>query len=790
MAVELATAYISIVPSTSKLAPAISKDLGQVEKTAKPAGNKIGDSMLAGIGKSLKFGALAVGGVAIAGIGTALVKGFSRLKSLDQARAKLLGLGNSAKTVQKIMDNALASVKGTAFGMDEAATTSAMAVAAGIKPGKQLEGVLKTIADTATIAGSSMGEMGQIFGSVAARGKLQGDDLMQLQSRGVPVLAFLAKHYRITAQAASKMVSEGKVDFKNFEAAMKQNLGGAALKSGNTFQGTVDNMMAALGRFGANALQDIFPALKNGFGSITEWVDGLSSTMGPFFQSIGQGIGDFISGITMSRDARDEFAGQMSGLVLVGANVRAAFEEVVGGIRAMVAAFQDGGDDVTSSGFAGVLERVGIAARNVTDFMSKNPALFKSIAAGVLGIVAALMIWSAYTKVATAIQVAYNAVLLANPIGLIIVALAGLVAGLTFFFTQTELGRQVWANFTQFLGDAWNWLWGSVLKPTIDAIGTAFNWLWTSVIQPVASFVTAAVTAIGAVFIWWWQNVTMPVVNGIAAVFRFLWGIVRPIFDLWIAAIKIYAGVLIWLWKNAVVPAVQGIGAVFVWLWGNVVRPVFGWIGDKAKLIGTGFRILYQAYVKPAFDAIGSVFRWIWGSVISPTFDKIGKAVGLVGRAIGTAFRAAGDAIRAAFNGIVGFVRGIINGIIGAVNGVLRGINAVAGVIGAALGMDIHVSTIPMLANGAIVRATSGRGSLVNVGEGRYDEAVIPLGGPQFRQLADALADAMGRGASDGPSVFNLFDADGVLRGTMRGEIQSYDSAQSRRAGAGVRSLG
>ena len=67
----------------------------------------------------------------------ALFKGGQRLVAIDDATNKLEGLGHSAKEVQRIMDNALASVKGTAFGLDEAATTAAGAVASGIQPGKQ-----------------------------------------------------------------------------------------------------------------------------------------------------------------------------------------------------------------------------------------------------------------------------------------------------------------------------------------------------------------------------------------------------------------------------------------------------------------------------------------------------------------------------------------------------------------------------------------------------------------------------------------------------------------------------
>src|SRR5690606_24038796 len=158
---------------------------------------------------------------------------------------KLTGLGHSAKTVEKIMGNALSSVKGTAFGLDEASTVAASAVAAGIKPGRDLTRNLKLVADAATIAGTDMGSMGGIFNKVAASNKVQMDVINQLHDAGVPALALLADQMGVTSEEASKMASAGKIDFATFQAAMESGMGGAALESGNTFSGAMDNVMAS-----------------------------------------------------------------------------------------------------------------------------------------------------------------------------------------------------------------------------------------------------------------------------------------------------------------------------------------------------------------------------------------------------------------------------------------------------------------------------------------------------------------------------------------------------------------
>lgn len=284
MAVELGVGYVSIVPETSKIAPGIKKAFGN----AGDVGTKAGSKMSSALGLALKSGVATAGAAAAGTLGTALAKGFGRLSSIDQAQAKLTGLGNSAETVTAIMDDSLKSVKGTAHGLEEAATTSAMMVAAGIKPGEQLEQVLKTVGDTASIAGKSMADTGLIFGSIAARGKLQGDDMLQLMSAGVPVLQLLGDELGKTSGEVSDMVSKGQIDFETFERAMRKGVGGAALAMGDTFQGSLKNMGAALGRFGAALEGPVFAAAPSVFKAASASVDALTKGISPAAEKIGQ----------------------------------------------------------------------------------------------------------------------------------------------------------------------------------------------------------------------------------------------------------------------------------------------------------------------------------------------------------------------------------------------------------------------------------------------------------------------------------------------------------------------
>lgn len=160
--------------------------------------------------------------------GLTLAKGFNRLTGIDDAKAKLKGLGHDAESVTEIMNSAMESVKGTSYGMDAAATTAASAVAAGIQPGKELTRYLSLTADAAAIAGASMADMGSIINKVQTSQISYTDDLNQLADRGIPIYQWLAEAAGITAAQVKEMASEGQISSQMFLDAIEKNIGGAA----------------------------------------------------------------------------------------------------------------------------------------------------------------------------------------------------------------------------------------------------------------------------------------------------------------------------------------------------------------------------------------------------------------------------------------------------------------------------------------------------------------------------------------------------------------------------------
>jgi len=235
----------------------------QIETASKKTSGKSGRAFAA-LGK----GVLGVFAVTAAAVGGVLAKGVGRLVQIEEAEAKLLGLGNTTKSVSSIMDNALSAVRGTAFGMGEAATVAASAVAAGVAPGDQLSKYLKTVADTAYIAGASMEEMGYVLNQTITSGKATNETLSSLAGRGIPAYQMLADQMGVTSDAVFEMASRGEISADMLQKALNDKIGGAALKSGDTVQGSMANMQAAFQRVGANIAGPVFDQFQGFFSDV------------------------------------------------------------------------------------------------------------------------------------------------------------------------------------------------------------------------------------------------------------------------------------------------------------------------------------------------------------------------------------------------------------------------------------------------------------------------------------------------------------------------------------------
>lgn len=640
----------------------------------KGMGDRLNKAIGPKIWTGIKWGALGAAGAVAGALGGALVKGWGRLTAIENAEAKLTGLGHSAESVEAIMDNALASVKGTAFGLDEAAGLAGTLVASGIEPGKELEKTLALTADSATIAGRELGDMGLIWGSVAAKGKLQGDDAQQLLASGVPIWQMVGDVMGKTAAEAQELGSKGKVSFDIFRDAMEKGVGGAAQEAGNTTQGAFKNMGAAMGRFGAALLKDVYPMIGPVFGKVTDLFDYLTDAAGPAMEKVVDGLKPFAAGLKGVFDilAGGDFTGAEN---LFGFEEDSGFVEFLFGVR-----------DVASGLYENVLKPIG-------SWLAENWKPIASALAGLAAFFGGSMLVSAIANLispfTTLVSVlggvlpAIGAVIAA--VNWWLVAAAALSAFLGYFFTQTDTGKAIvtkaWEAIQKtvavvadfFTGTVWPALltgW-EILKAVVTAV-------WDGAIKPIFK-------AIGNLAVQIWQGVVIPAFNQLVGYLR---DTVMPIVQqLWTDYIKpvfmAIGGLAVWLWHNAIKPAVSLItaywtnvlGPVIVWLWQKVILPAFSAIGNIIAGVVTGviFPIL-DGLKWLITNAIGPAVMWLWRNVFQPAWEGIKDAVAVTAQwIVNTAIPWLKDAWTAISEGAIDLYQ---NGILPAWNGIKDAIKA------------------------------------------------------------------------------------------------------------------
>lgn len=317
--------------------------------------------------------------------------------------------------------------------------------------------------------------------------------------------------------------------------------------------------------------------------------------------------------------------------------------------------------------------------------------------------------WATVTGAVTKAFGALNAVLMANPIVLIVTAIAAVIAILVVLYTKCE-------GFRNFVNSVASAIVGFV-KNAASAIAGFFKNLWAT-IQGIWSAVSG----------WFKSKVIDPLVNFFAPIVQWISGFFQ---DCWIIIQAVWAAVSGWFKTNVIDPVVNFfapipgiIGGFFSGLWTSIQSiwaTVSGWFNLNVIQPLVNF-------FAPIVESIGGFFANLWASICS-----IWQAAGTwfsenVTTPINNAFQAIGDFVKGIFNGLIGLVEGMINRIIGAVNGFIGGFNDVVGWGASFIGVDweglatIPEVSLPRLAKGGIVDSPT----ILEAGEAGT-EAIVPL---------------------------------------------------------------
>ena len=629
-----------------KLAPiaqGAAKGVGNAFLTAFQGIASKASSAMGAVGNAVKGIATGAVTVGIAGIGTALTAGFSRLNAIDTASAKLRGLGNDAKSVDAIMANATASVKGTSFGLGEAATVAASAVAAGIKPGEQLETMLKGVANVAAATGGTMEETGSVFNKVAATGKAYTDNINQLSDRGLPIWQALADKLGVTTDEVREMASKGKIDFQTFSDAAASAAGTVATEMGTTVPGAFANLKASIGRIGANLLDGVFgklgpliQAATKALGPMEDMAKGLGSAIGDV---LGPAIDRVTGWLTKLGEGAGGITGKLSGMSGVIAPVAAAFGALgLGGVGPLLTKIPILGEAfgglANSLGLIGGPVGVAVAAlggliattpRLKSAFGAQLSALFQNLKNTLSGMGPAFETFKktlslAFKDVGPSLIGSLEPVI--NSVGAIFQQLIGVIPQiveplLTGFGQMAPAIGQTLTAIASAISEVM-----ALLVPLVPQIITPLMQVFSSLIPPITTLITSLLPPL------------LDVVNAL----------IQPILSMITTLLPPLNAVI-----QALIPIIMQIVAALA----EIIAPI-GQI--VAQIAGAVMPIIQQ--LGSIVQSVANLVAWAINSLLLPAFSAMAPAVT---SAVGT--------VKAVFSTISGIISGIVNVVSGIISG-------------------------------------------------------------------------------------------------------------------------
>lgn len=254
--------------------------------------------------------------------------GKRRAMNIENAHFQLQGLLKDEARVQAVMKDAMDSVDGTAYAYDEAAKAASQFAASGMEAGRDMQSSLRAITGVAAMTNSAYEDISRVFTTVAGNGRLMGDQLLQLSSRGLNAAATIKDYFNkvnngtiqanetvteaiknltsgleVTEGDIRDFVSDGELSFQMFAAAMDDAFGEHAKKANETFTGAMSNVKAALARIGAEFISPLVVqngALVKFFNVLRERINDIKASIGPLAEL-------FVNSVTTMANAATNF---------------------------------------------------------------------------------------------------------------------------------------------------------------------------------------------------------------------------------------------------------------------------------------------------------------------------------------------------------------------------------------------------------------------------------------------------------------------------------------------------
>ena len=520
-----------------------------------------------------KAAVMSIAGVA-ASLGALGVKAVQAAGNFQQVQAAMTNMLGSAERAKNLLGQLQDFAAKTPFEFNDVAAASQKFLAFGFTA-EQIISTLRAVGDAA--AGVGLGKEGidritLALGQMAAKSKVQSDEMLQLTEAGIPAWQMLADKIGTSVPQAMDMVSKGAVDAQTglqaLVGGMEEKFGGMMAQQSQTITGTWSNMMDGLSQSAIAVRPQLSDALN-----LPDLFSSLGDSLQQFANLVkNQGIGEALSQM-IPPEVEVAAAGLATTLTVATIPALQSFA-----LNAKLAAAPLAGSFLTGlNTLKNALATIppGMAAATTSFTLMKTGAV--SAGTGLLSFAGSLK--GAITSLPQAIASIGRLVLAFGPLGVVVAAVGVAIAA---FVASGH-------NLTDFL---------NVVPGTMDAVnmaGTALKQLWGELGQAISNLVSAAA----------------PLITLLATVFTAAIYAIIAVINVVVAALSLFLTVI----TNTITAGI----AAFNWLYDGVssaLSRVADALGDMANSIlpdwaKSGLETI-RSFVKTAIGWLQSLIQKIF----------------------------------------------------------------------------------------------------------------------------------------------------------------------------------
>ncbi|EPI46765.1 tape measure domain protein [Gardnerella vaginalis JCP8151B] len=628
-----------------KLQQAFSSMASHAQKSGENAGSgfakgfslKMG--MISGIAQSVTSKILG----AFGGITSEIM---SASDSAQKFGATLQFAGVSSNQIKELTKSTQTYADKTVYDLEDIRSTTAQLASNGVKGYDKLAEAAGNLNAIAGGNKETFKSVALVLTQTAGAGKLTADNWRQL-SQAIPgasgkIQEQLKKNGVYTGNFADAM-RQGKISSEAFNKALLDlgfnDVAVKAAQSTVTIEGAWGNLQASVVKAGMVIFDSIKGPTTQAMSAIADAISDLTNSMQAPLSAAISGAIDWFGKLF----AAMQNVGVFESFKAIWQSLCDIFKEVFSIVGGWGALFPPKSLAVALKVVLDLLNGVLQVVKFLAPVLTPLAGIWLAWAGAIKAVQIATAIWSTVTKIATAVQAAFNVVMNMNPIGALVAVIAAVVAGLIWFFTQTEVGRRAWQSlcdaFMSFIntigtalqatlndiGNAWNAGWNAVSSFFTNvwngiqaAAQAAWNWLTSklqSICQSISNAWSECWNGISSFFSNVWNGIKNGAKAGVDAVFHFIAGLKDRI-------LGFFSGAGQWL-LNAGRAILDGLLAGLRRAWQSVCNFVSGigsWIAkhkgpisyDKKLLIPAGNAIM-QGFSKGLGDSWQGVQKQVAG---------------------------------------------------------------------------------------------------------------------------------------------------------------------------------